>query len=57
MVGGAVPGLVVLGSIRSLAKPGMRSKSVISPPPGSLYQLLGPGSCLISFDDEHDVEV
>jgi hypothetical protein len=45
MVGGAIPGLVVLGSIRKVADQFKRSKLVSSTPPWSLYQLLPPGSC------------
>ena len=44
MVGGAIPGLVVLGSIRKQAEQAMRSKPVSSTPPWPLLQLLPPGS-------------
>ena len=42
MVGGAIPGLEVLGSIRQQAEQARRSKPVINIPPWALYQLLLP---------------
>ena len=44
MVGGATPGLVVLGSIRKQAEQAMGSKPGSSTPPWPLHQLLPPGS-------------
>jgi hypothetical protein len=44
IVGGAIPGLVVLGSIRNQAEQSTRSKPVSSNPPCSLHQLLPAGS-------------
>jgi hypothetical protein len=44
-VGGAIPGLVVLGSIRKYAEQAMESKLVSSTPPWPLHQLLPPSSC------------
>jgi hypothetical protein len=41
-VGGAIPGLVVLGSIRKQAKQGRGSKPVRNIPPWPLHQLLLP---------------
>jgi hypothetical protein len=41
-VGGAVPGLVVLGSIRKQAEQVRGSKPVRNIPPWPLYQLLLP---------------
>ena len=40
MVGGVIPGLVVLSSIRKQAEQAMRSKPVSSTPPWSLLQVL-----------------
>ena len=40
MVGGAIPGLVVLGSIRQQDEQARRSNTVSSIPPWSLHQLL-----------------
>ena len=40
MVAGAIPELVVLGSIRKQAEQAMGSKPVSSTPPWPLYQLL-----------------
>jgi hypothetical protein len=56
-VGGAIPGLVVLGSTRKQAEKARGSKPVSSIPPWPPYQLLLPDllefqSVLISFDDE-----
>ena len=57
-MGGAIPGLVVLGPIRKQAEQAAESKPVSSTPPWPLHQLLPPGSCpagvpdLTSFDDE-----
>jgi hypothetical protein len=47
MVDGAIPKLVVLGSIRKQAEQAMRSKLVSSTPPWLLCQLLPPSSCPI----------
>jgi hypothetical protein len=44
-VGGAIPGLVVLGSIRKQAEQAMGSKAVSSTSLWLLHQLLPPGSC------------
>jgi hypothetical protein len=58
IVGGAIPRLVVLGSIRKYAEQAMRSKPVSSTPLWPLRWLLPPGSCpvsvplLVSFSDE-----
>jgi hypothetical protein len=57
MVGGAIPGLVVLGSIRKQAEQIMKSNPVSSILPQPLHHLLPPGSCpvrvpvLTSFSD------
>ena len=57
-MGGAIPGLVVLGSIRKQAEQARESKPVSSTPPWPLHQLLPPSSCpvgvpvLTPFDDE-----
>ena len=45
MVGGAIPGLVVLSSVRKQAEQARGSKPVSRPPPWPLHQLLPPGSC------------
>jgi hypothetical protein len=42
IVGDAIPGLVVLGSIRKQAEQGRGSKPVSSTPPWPLHQLLLP---------------
>jgi hypothetical protein len=42
IVGGAIPGLVILGSIRKQAEQGRGSKPVSSTPPRPLHQLLLP---------------
>jgi hypothetical protein len=42
MVGGAIPGLGVLGSIRKQAEQARGNKSVSNIPPWSLHQLLLP---------------
>jgi len=42
IVGGAIPGLVVLGSIRKQAEQARESKPVNSTPPGPLHQHLPP---------------
>lgn len=47
IVGGAIPGLVVLGSIRKQAEQTRGSKPVRNIPPWPLHQLLSPGSCLL----------
>jgi hypothetical protein len=44
IVGGAIPGLVVLGSIGKQAEQARGSKPVSSTPPWPLCQLLPPGS-------------
>lgn len=44
MVGGAIPGLEALDSIRQQAEQARGSKSVSSPPPWPLSQLLSPAS-------------
>jgi hypothetical protein len=41
-VGGVIPGLLVLGSIRKQAEQARGSKPVSSIPPWSLHQLLPP---------------
>jgi hypothetical protein len=41
-VGGSIPGLVVLGSIRKQAEQARRSKAVSNIPPWPLHQLLLP---------------
>jgi hypothetical protein len=57
-VGGAIPGLVVPGSVRKQAEQAMRSKPVSSTPPWPLHQLLPPDSypapvpVLASLNDE-----
>lgn len=43
-VGGANPGLIVLGAIRKQVEQAMRSKPVSSIPPQPLQQLQPPGS-------------
>ena len=45
MVGDAIPGLMVLGSLRKQAEQARGNKAVSSSPPWSLYQLLPPGPC------------
>ena len=47
VVGGAIPGLVVLASVRKQAEQAKRSKPVSSIPPWPLQQLLPPASCPI----------
>jgi len=44
ILGGAIPGLVVLGSTRKQAEQAMGSKSVSSSSPRPLHQLLPPGT-------------
>jgi hypothetical protein len=44
IVGGVIPGLVVLGSIREQAEQGRASKPVSNIPPWPLYQLLPSSS-------------
>ena len=44
MVGGAIPGLVVLGSIRKQTDQAMRTKPANITAPLSLHQLLPPAS-------------
>ena len=48
LVGGTIPGLIVLGSIRRQAEQVRRSKSVSNIPPWPLHQLLLLGSCPVS---------
>jgi hypothetical protein len=50
-VGGAIDGLVVLGSVRKEAKKVMGKKPVSSIPPRPQPQLLPPGSRPASFSD------
>jgi hypothetical protein len=45
LMGGAIPGLVVLGSVRKQAEKAMKSKPLSSTPPWPLHQQLPPGSC------------
>ena len=45
IVGGAIPGLVVLGSIREQAEQARGSKPVSSISPWPLHQLLLPAQC------------
>jgi hypothetical protein len=55
LVGGAIPGLVVLGSIREQAEQARGSKPVKNIPPWPLHQLLLPdllSSSPASFGDE-----
>jgi hypothetical protein len=58
IMGGTIPGLVVLGSIRKQAEQARGSKSLSSTSPWPLHQLLPPSSCpvwvpvLTSFGDE-----
>jgi len=47
--GGAIPGLMVLGSIRRQTKQAVRSKPVSSTLPWPLHQLLPPGPALLEF--------
>jgi hypothetical protein len=49
IVGGAIPRLVVLGSIRKQAEQAKRSKLVSSIPLLLLHQLLPPASCIDFF--------
>jgi hypothetical protein len=49
IVGGAIPGLVVLGSIRKQAEQASGSKPVSSIPPWPLHQLLLPALALCEF--------
>ena len=44
-VGGAIPGLVVLGVVRNHSEQTVRSKPVSNTPPWPLHQLLPPSSC------------
>ena len=46
-VGGAIPGLVVLDSIREQAEQARGSKPVSNIPPWPLHHLLPPSSCLV----------
>ena len=46
-MGGAIPGSVVLGSLRMWAEQALESKTVSSTSPGSLHQLWSPGFCLV----------
>lgn len=55
MVGGAIPVLVLLGSIRNQAEQARANKPVSSTSPWSLHFLLPPGSCpvpVLSFSDQ-----
>ena len=58
MVSSAIPGLVILGTIRKQSEQAMKNKPVSSTNPWHLYQLLPPDSCiacvpvLTSSDDE-----
>ena len=53
LVGGAIPGLVALGSIREQAEQARGSKPVRNIPPWSLHQLLLPDLLEFqSFSDE-----
>lgn len=58
MVGGAIPGLVAVGSIRKQAEVAMESKLVSRTPPQFLHQPLPPDSfpvrvpALVGFDDD-----
>ena len=62
IVGGAISGLVVLGSIKKQAEQARESKPVRNIPPQPLHQLLPPSSCpvcvpvLTSFSDEQQCE-
>ena len=47
MMGGAIPGLVVLGYMRKLTEQAVGSKPVSSSPLWLLDLLLPPGSCLV----------
>ena len=49
VVGGAIPGLIVLGSIRKQAEQARRSNPVSSIPPQPLHPLLPP--CVSSCPD------
>ena len=53
-MGSAIPGLVILGSIRKQAEQAKGNKTVNNILPQPLHQLLPPGSCpvLTSFGDE-----
>lgn len=48
-MGGVIPGLVILGSIKKQAEQAMKSKPVNSTPPRSLHQSLPPGSHQLEF--------
>jgi hypothetical protein len=45
IVDGAIPGLVVLGSVKKQAEKAKGSNPVSSTPPWPLHQLLPPSSC------------
>ena len=47
MLHAAIPGLMVLGSVREQAEQAMMSKPVSNTLPWSLHQLLPPGSCTV----------
>jgi hypothetical protein len=49
LVGGAISGLVVLGSIREQAEQARGSKPVRNIPPWPLHQLLLPALCEFQF--------
>ena len=48
-MGGAIPGLVVLGSIREQAEQGRGNKPVRIIPPWPLHQLLLPDLLVLQF--------
>ena len=52
VVGGSIPGLVVLGPMRKQAEQVMGSKRVRSTPPWPLNRLLPTGSCHLSFSPD-----
>ena len=49
MLGDAIPGLVILDSLRKQAEQALGSKPVSSTLPWPLHQLLPPGSALFEF--------
>jgi hypothetical protein len=53
-VGGGIPGLVVLGSIRKQAEKAMESKPVSSTPPWPQHELLPPSSCPLLMNIDVD---
>jgi hypothetical protein len=54
VVGGVIPGLVVLGPVRKQGEQIMRNKPVSSTLPWPLHQLLPPGSCLLGSVSQTD---